>query len=128
MVFKFLWLEWKQFFRSANFGKGVALKILMIFVALYFIAVFLALGIALYPLLEKIYPEADPFLKINEFIFYWIMADLIMRFFFQKLPVMSVKPLLHLPIKRKSVVHYVLGKSALSFFKAVVCCDLSAIC
>ena len=29
---------------------------------------------------------------------------------------MSVKPLLTLPIKRKSIVHYVLGKSVISFF------------
>jgi hypothetical protein len=39
-----------------------------------------------------------------------------MRFFLQKLPVMSVKPLLTLPIKRSTVVNYVLGKSALNFF------------
>ncbi|MDX1470765.1 MAG: DUF5687 family protein [Flavobacteriaceae bacterium] len=116
MISKFLWMEWKQFFRSANFGKGVALKIVMVFLALYFMAVFLALGLTLYPVLNKLFPDVDPFVKINDFIFYWIMADLILRFFFQKLPVMSVKPLLHLPIKRKTVVHYVLGKSGLSFF------------
>ena len=49
-------------------------------------------------------------------MFYWILADLLMRFFLQKLPVMSVKPLLTLPIKKNKMVHYVLGKSALSFF------------
>jgi hypothetical protein len=116
MIKHFIRLEWKQFFRSASFGKGVALKILMAFLALYFMVSFLALGIALYPLLKKIYPDNDPFIVVNGFIFYWILIDLLMRFFFQKLPVMSVKPLLTLPVSRTKVVNYVLGKSAVSFF------------
>ncbi len=116
MIKHFLRLEWKQFFRSASFGKGVALKILLLFLALYFIATFLAIGLSLYPLLKKVFPEKDPFIIVNGFIFYWIMFDLLIRFFFQKLPVMSVKPLLTLPIKRGKVVNYVLGKSAMSFF------------
>ena len=74
------------------------------------------MGIALYPLLKKAYPEDDPFIIANGFIFFWFLGDLFVRFFFQKLPVMSVKPLLTLPIKRATVVNYVLGKSALSFF------------
>jgi hypothetical protein len=70
----------------------------------------------MYPLLKKFFPEQDPFIVFNGFLFYWILGDLFVRFFFQKLPVMSVKPLLTLPIKRKTVVNFVLGKSALSFF------------
>jgi hypothetical protein len=88
----------------------------MLFLALYFIVTFLAIGLALYPILKKIFPEQDPLLIVNGFIFYWIIFDLLIRFFFQKLPVMSVKPLLTLPIKRSKVVNFVLGKSALSFF------------
>ncbi|GAA4967395.1 DUF5687 family protein [Algibacter aquimarinus] len=86
------------------------------FMALYFLIIFLVLGVVLYPALNKLYPEQDPLIVLNGFLFYWILGDLIFRFFFQKLPVMSVKPLLTLPIKRSTVVNYVLGKSALSFF------------
>ena len=86
------------------------------FMALYFLIIFLVLGVVLYPALNKLYPEQDPLIALNGFLFYWILGDLIFRFFFQKLPVMSVKPLLTLPIKRSTVVNYVLGKSALSFF------------
>ena len=53
MISKFISLEWKQFFRSASFGKSLALKILMGFFALYFIVTFLALGVGLYPGLKK---------------------------------------------------------------------------
>ncbi|GAA4802602.1 DUF5687 family protein [Litoribaculum gwangyangense] len=116
MIKHFLSLEWKSFLRSASFGKSLGIKIFMGFLALYFIAVFLIMGVALYPGLKKVFPDSDPLLIVNNYLFYWILADLVFRFFFQKLPVMSVKPLLTLPIKRSKVVNFVLGKSALSFF------------
>lgn len=116
MIKHFLNLEWKQYFRSSYWQKNLALNILLVFLALYFIVIFLALGFGLLPILKKVYPEQDPFIVVNGFMFFWIIVDLMMRFFLQKLPVMSVKPLLTLPIKRSTVVHFVLGKSAFSFF------------
>jgi len=112
----FLNLEWKQFFRSASFGKSVALNILMVFFALYFIGMFLLMGVALYPLLKEVFPDQDPFAIVNTYLFFYFLGDMVLRFFFQKLPVMSVKPLLPLPVKRNKVVHFVLRKSAVSFF------------
>ncbi|MEW4922405.1 DUF5687 family protein [Algibacter sp. 2305UL17-15] len=116
MIKHFLSLEWKSFYRSASFGKSLGVKLLMVFFALYLIVSFLAVGVALYPGLKKLFPEQDPLNSVNNYLFYWILGDLVFRFFFQKLPVMSVKPLLTLPIKRSKVVNFVLGKSALSFF------------
>ena len=116
MIFQFIKLEWKQFTRSANFGKSLGIKIVMGLIALYFIVMFLFLGIGLYPALKKLFPEQDPFLIVNKAIFFWVLMDLLIRFFFQKLPVLSVKPLLTVPIAKKNIVHYVLGKSLLSFF------------
>ena len=116
MTKQFMNLEWKQFFRSSYWQKSLGLNILLAFFALYFIAIFLSIGFGLFPILKKVYPDQDPFVVANSFMFYWIIADLLMRFFLQKLPVMSVKPLLTLPIKRSRIINYVLGKSALSFF------------
>ncbi len=116
MIKHFLNLEWKQYFRSAYWQKNLALNILLVFFALYFVVMFLVMGFALYPILKKVYPEQDPFVVVNGLLFFWIIGDIMVRFFFQKLPVMSVKPLLPLPIKRSTVVNFVLGKSAVSFF------------
>jgi uncharacterized protein DUF5687 len=116
MIKRFLSLEWKQYFRSSYWQRSIGLKIVMSFFALYFAAVFLFIGFFLFKIIEKTFPGQDPFLIVTGFLFYWILGDLMMRFFFQKLPVMSVKPLLTLPIKRSQIVNYVLGKSALSFF------------
>ncbi len=116
MIKHFLSLEWKQFFRSQHWIKSLGLKILMGFLALYFIGIFIIVGFGVFSILKKTYPDKDPFIIVNGFLFYWILGDLIMRFFLQKLPVMSVKPLLTLPVKRSKIVHYVLGKSTISFF------------
>jgi hypothetical protein len=70
----------------------------------------------LYPILKEKFPNSDPLIIVNGFLFYWFLGDLMLRFFLQKLPVMSIKPLLILPVKRSKILHYVLGKSVLSFF------------
>lgn len=116
MIKRFISLEWKQFFRSSYWQRSIGLKILMGFFGLYFAAVFLFIGFFLFKIISKIFPDQDPFVVVTGFLFYWILGDLMMRFFLQKLPVMSVKPLLTLPIKRSKIVNYVLGKSVLSFF------------
>jgi len=94
----------------------MALNVLLGFIALYFILTFLSFGFALYPLLKKEFPEADPLILVNGFLFYWFLGDLMFRFFMQKLPVMQIKPLLVLPIKRNKIIHYVLRKSVVSYF------------
>ena len=116
MIKRFLSLEWKQYFRSQYWQRGIGIKILMGFFALYLMSVFLFLGFFLFKIISKTFPNQDPFIVVSGFLFYWVLGDLMMRFFLQKLPVMSVKPLLTLPIKRKQIVNYVLGKSAISFF------------
>lgn len=116
MIKHFLNFEWKQFFRSSYWQKSMALNILMVFLALYFILTFLALGLSIFHVLKEKFPESDALEILNGFLFYWFISDLLMRFFLQKLPVLTVKSLLVLPIKRSKIVNYVLGKSLVSFF------------
>lgn len=116
MIKKFISLEWKQFFRSSYWQKSVALNILLGFFAVYMMLSFMAMGVGIYPILKKQFPESDPFDIVNGVIFYWLIADLLMRFFFQKLPVLNIKPMLILPLKRSKILHYVLRKSGIAFF------------
>lgn len=109
-------LEWKSFFRSASLGKSIGLKILMGFLALYFTAIFLLFGIGLYPLINKFYPNEEPILVANRFMLLWMLGELAVRFFLQTLPVLDIKPLLILPIRKRKVVNFVLLKSIFSFF------------
>ncbi|WP_310379370.1 DUF5687 family protein [Flavobacterium sp.] len=114
MIKKFLYLEWKAFFRSASFATNLALKILMGFLILYFTVVFLALGVGAFYILKKM--NFDPLLTINKFLIYYFLMDLIIRLLLQAIPVMNIRPLLTLPFKKPTIVHFALGKTMLSFF------------
>lgn len=116
MIKHFLKLEWKQYFRSSHWQKGIAIKLLMGFFALYFVVSFLVIGVGGYYILKKEFPEQDPLQMVNSYLLYAILGDLILRYLMQKLPVMNIKPMLMLPIKKSKLVHYVLGKSSFSAF------------
>ena len=113
----FINLEWKSFFRSASFGTNVVLKVFMVLGALYFIGIFVALGFGIYPLLKE--SGLNPFVTVNKFLIYYFVVQLIIRYFMQKMPVINIRPLLTLPIKRSTIVHFTLGKTSLSFFNWV---------
>lgn len=114
MFRKFIYLEWKSFTRSASFASNLALKILMGFLVLYFTLLFLALGVGAFYILKKM--QLDPLVTINKFLVYYFLGDLIVRLLLQAIPVMNIRPLLTLSFKRPTIVHFSLGKTALSFF------------
>ena len=111
----FIKLEWKSFFRSASFATNLALKIVMGFMAIYFMVIFVAAGVAVFFLLKEEF-HLEPLATVNKFLIYYLVADLVIRYFFQKMPVTNIKPLLNLPIKRDTIVHFSLGKTSISFF------------
>jgi hypothetical protein len=112
----FINLELKAFFRSASVGKSIGLKLLLGFLVVYFLVAFLALGVALYPLLDKSFPDQKPLAIVNTFVVYWLIIELVFRFFMQSLPVMNIKPLLVIPVKKQTVIHFVLLKSLTSVY------------
>ncbi|WP_185782649.1 DUF5687 family protein [Croceivirga lutea] len=111
----FFSLQWKSFFRSASFKTEIWFKILMLFGALYFIAVFLSLGFGAYFMIEKS-GLGDPLRVVNQFMIYYLAFELVFRYMLQKMPVTNIKPLLYLPFKKREVVNYSLGKTIVSFF------------
>ena len=117
MIQKFLYLEWKAFTRSASFATNLALKILIGFLAAYFILLFLAMGIGVFYILKKM--NMDPITTVNKFMIYYVVMDLLVRILVQKIPVMNIRPMLIFPIKKSTIVHFSLGKTILSFFNLV---------
>ena len=115
-VKQFVSLEWKQFRRASYFQKGIAIKILLFFGVIYFGGAALMLGVGLFFILKKAFPEIDPLVMVNNYLIYWILFELMFRYFLQQLPVMNIKPLMTIPVKRNSVIHYLLGKTVFSFF------------
>lgn len=118
MVKRFLLLEWRAFTRSASFATNLAMKILMGFLAFVFILYFLMAGIGLFYILKREF-NLEPLQTVNSYMIYYVVTDLVMRLMMQKLPVVNLKPLLLMNIKRSTIVHFALGKTALSFFNVL---------
>jgi Family of unknown function (DUF5687) len=114
MFKKFLYLEWKSFTRSSAFATSLILKIVMIFFAIYFALCFLAFGIGAFYIMKD--QNLEPLKSVNKFLIYYFVMDLVIRLMLQKIPVMNIRPLLTLPFKKDTIVHFSLGKTIVSFF------------
>jgi hypothetical protein len=114
MIKHFLTLEWRAFIRSASFKTNLAFKIFMALLFLYFAAMFALAGIGAYYGIKKL--GLEPLQTVNKFIIYYLLADMMFRYFFQKIPTLAIRPLLVLPIKKDTIVHFSLGKTVLNYF------------
>lgn len=117
----FINLEWKSFFRSAAFKQNLFFKIFIGFFAVVFLLEFALIGGASYFIIEDYIQDGaitarNPFRYVNKFLIYWFVLDLVMRYFFQKMPVANIKPLLYLPFTKNKIVKYALAKTGISFF------------
>lgn len=115
MIKQFISLEWKSFIRSASFKTNLALKILMAIGAFFMILYFLGIGVGAYYLIEKVLKK-DPLVVVNQFLIFYVVVDIAIRYFMQKMPVVNIKPFLYLPLKKDTIIHFGIGKTIVSFF------------
>lgn len=118
MLKHFINLEWKSFFRSASFKVNLALKIFMIIGAFFMLLYALGVGVAAYYLIEEML-DPEPLKIINKFLIFYLVADLAMRYFLQKMPIVNIKPLLYLPLKKDKIVSFGINKTIISFFNII---------
>lgn len=114
MIKHFLTLEWRAFIRSASFKTNLAFKIFIGLLFLYFAGMFALAGVFAFYQLKK--AGLEPLQMVNKFMIYYLLADVMFRYFFQKIPTLTIRPLLVLPITKNTIVHFSLGKTVLSFF------------
>ena len=119
MIQALLGHSWKEQFRSAVWAKNLIANIFLGFAALMLTFYALLLGIFLVEILESILPDKDPLSVVNGVIIYYVAFEFFIRFFLQNVPVLSIQPYLHLPIKKAKMIHFMLRKSLLSPFNAL---------
>jgi|GEM_PF-3019137 len=112
----FAFFSWREFTRSASFGKNMAAKGVLIFLAIYFSVSFLFLGFSLSMFLAEKFPGQSVVSAFNSMILIYAGADLVLRIFIQNLPTFGVQPFLVLPVKKRRIARYMLNKSAFRFF------------
>lgn len=116
LIKSFIDHQWKQAIRSTIFQKNIVVNIFLGLIVLLLFLEFLVAGLYLGDKWHTLFPNDDPVSKFNSILLYYFAFDLIIRFFMQNLPIMSVQSYLHLPVKKSSILHYLLSKSLLSIF------------
>ncbi len=116
MYFIFLRHQWKQLWRSRNLAGNIVSKILLGFIALYFLTLAVAGGFFLKEIITKTFPGRNTVSIFNGFIAYYFIMDFIFRIQFQELPAVSIAPYLHLKIRKSKIVNFLNLKAAFSLF------------
>ena len=119
MYLIFLNHQWKEFWRGKNKAGNIVVKILIGFIILYFLVLAVAAGLFMKELIGDIFPKKEPVVIFNGFIFYYFLADFLMRMQFQDLPTISVEPYLHLNIRKKVIVNFLNIISVFSAFNVL---------
>lgn len=108
--------QWKETVRSSYWEKGLLIRILLGIMFLYVAINLFILGLFMGRIIGSAFPDDDPARAFSLVLFYYFIADFILRFFLQPVPALSIVPYLHLPVKRSSLFNFLLVKSALSLF------------
>jgi hypothetical protein len=114
MVYWLILNHWKEKDRSGFWHHRSITIVLLGLLLLYFIANLIFIGFFLKNLLLDIFPGKPLINGFSKLIFYYFLINFILRFFLQSLPVISVRPYLHLPIRRRKIFSYQPGGSLLS--------------
>ena len=116
LVFRISGHRWKEAVRSSYWQKSIMINLLLGIFLLYFLVNLVILGVFLGRILTASFPDTEPVKALSEILLYYFMGDFLLRFFMQPVPVISVMPYLHLPVKRSSIFHFLLLRSGLSLF------------
>jgi len=102
--------EWKKGYRAKGFYKNLAVSILLGFFTLYMAVIFLFLGFSLNGILEKADSSLNPTQLFNGAMLYVMLGGLALRFFMQPLNTFNLPPYQVLPIKRSSLMNFLMLK------------------
>ena len=116
MIRSLLSHNWKRIKRSPDLQRNIGSNALLGLMLLIFFINILSIGLMLDRILKSAAPGRSPLSVLNGVLLYYFAADLLMRFFFQKVHTLSAKPYLVLPVQRAELVHTLLLKSLLSWF------------
>lgn len=108
---------WKSFIRNERWRRNLLTKILFGILILYFILLFLMVGLNI----DKILGESggNAVEKFNSILLWYLPLDLLLRCLLQPLPAIEIIPYLRLPVRRNKMINYLLIRSILNIFNFI---------
>lgn len=123
LVLNLITQEWKKGYRAQGYYKNLAVSIMLGFFAVYMAVVLLFLGFSLNEILEKANNKLNPMELFDGAMLYIMLIGLALRFFMQQLNTLNLPPYQVLPIKRSTLVNFLLLKplaSPVNYFLLLV--------
>jgi hypothetical protein len=116
IILNLLKQEWLKTKRAKAFYKNLAVNIIFSLLILYFAAIFLFLGFKLGSILEMFHIALglNPVEILNGAIIYAILGGILLRLFMQQLGTINLFAYQMLPVKRSTIVNFLLFKSLVS--------------
>lgn len=105
--------------RNPAFDTNRFAKFLMYFIAVYWAAILLFLGVMLPLMFEGIVPNMEPYHIMNQGILYVMLVDFLIRFMGQPAVAQELKPYLLMPVKKNRLIDTFLIQSGLSGFNFI---------
>lgn len=105
--------------RNPAFDTNRFAKFLMYFMAVYWAAILLFLGVMLPLMFEGIVPNMEPYHIMNQGILYVMLVDFLIRFMGQPAVAQELKPYLLMPVKKNRLIDTFLIQSGLSGFNFI---------
>lgn len=100
--------------RSTSFAKSALATGFMIFIALLLLSYVFFAGLFLGRIIELIAEGKDAVEFLNSGLIYFFLVEFMYRYFIQKLPVVELESLLHLPIGKKRIIQILMLRSFIS--------------
>lgn len=108
--------------RSPGYYKNLIVNIFSGLLILYFVVIFVMLGFILPKILGEIAPQQNPAETFNSIIIYALLALLLIRYVMQPLSRLEIELYQTLPIKRGTLVNYLLLKPLLNPLNYLTLC------
>jgi hypothetical protein len=116
MIGTFIKHEWLKFSRSPRLTTQLGQSLFSGFFAFYFVIIFLVLGYMMDRIAQSIMPDKDVLRVVTAGFFYYMIFDMMMRYFFQKFSIVQIQSYITWPIPKSHITRYLIARSWLSMF------------
>lgn len=120
MKWSFAKHTWLGFIRSPALTRKIIEGVIIGFFAIYTAVGLMALGYAAPSLIREFMPGANPTEIVAGAFCAYLLMDILLRYFVQKFPAMTIKPYLLLPISKSKIVRYMLVRALFSPFNLII--------
>lgn len=114
MFFTLIRLQFLKSVRSTSFAKSALASGFLIFIALVLLSYVFFAGLFLGRIIDLLAEGGDAIDYLNSGLIFFFLLEFMYRYFIQRLPVVELESLLHLPIGKRRIIGILLWRSFIS--------------